>query len=173
MMIIMMNYKPLWILTFAAVLALGGCQWKDVKAFNSASQESSDEASEKEAANVTKVSVSGEAESYTFSITIESPDTGCDQYADWWEVLAETGELLYRRILLHSHVNEQPFTRSGGPVEIASDQIVIVRAHMNNTGYAGNMLKGSVDTEFVEFVSEEAFAPDVEIQEPLPENCAF
>ncbi|HJN27098.1 MAG TPA: hypothetical protein QF604_04200 [Candidatus Latescibacteria bacterium] len=37
------------------------------------------------------------------------------------------GQLLYRRVLLHSHTNEQPFARSGSPVPIASDQQVWVR----------------------------------------------
>ena len=35
---------------------------------------------------VTAVTFSGQANNYTLSVTIESPDTGCDQYADWWEV---------------------------------------------------------------------------------------
>jgi len=160
-------------LTVMALLTLSGCQWKDVKAFNNASQESVEETPEMEMANVTKVSVNGEPQSYTFSITIESPDTGCDQYTDWWEVLSESGKLLYRRVLLHSHVNEQPFTRSGGLVKIEADEVVIIRAHMNNTGYSGNMFKGSVNTEFMEYVPEEPFAIEVETQDPLPENCAF
>ena len=65
-------------------------------------------------ANVMQVSVGGNPGSYTFSVTIESPDSGCDQYADWWEVVSPEGQLIYRRVLLHSHVREQPFHSLGG-----------------------------------------------------------
>ena len=67
-------------------------------------------------AKITAVECTGGPNNYTLSVTIESPDTGCDQYADWWEVFYPDNTLIYRRILSHSHVNEQPFTRSGGPV---------------------------------------------------------
>ena len=68
-----------------------------------------------------QVSVSGSAQSYTFSVTLRSSDTGCDHYADWWEVLSSDGELIYRRVLLHSHVDEQPFTRSGTLIDVQED----------------------------------------------------
>ncbi|MCB0054175.1 MAG: hypothetical protein KDE24_32035, partial [Caldilinea sp.] len=67
-------------------------------------------------ADVFGVTVRGDDGAYQFSVEIASPDTGCNQYADWWEVLDSDGNLLYRRILTHSHVDEQPFIRSGGPV---------------------------------------------------------
>lgn len=118
-------------------------------------------------ADVTAVRVQGQ----TFSVTLESPDTGCDQYADWWEVLSLDGELLYRRILAHSHVDEQPFTRSGGPVP-AAGQEVIVRAHMNTGGYGGQAMQGgSVDFRVVAL--EPDFASDVEGRAPQPGSCAF
>ena len=71
------------------------------------------------------VDVTGEENAYTFSIGILSPDTGCDQYADWWEIVSLDGDLIYRRILAHSHVNEQPFVRSGGPVAIHEELSLI------------------------------------------------
>lgn len=124
-------------------------------------------------ADVTAVEATGEAGSYQFSVTIASPDTGCDQYADWWEVLDDEGNLLYRRILAHSHVDEQPFTRSGGPVEIQPDQVVWVRAHMNTDGYGGTALRGSPAAGFEPAPLAADFAADVADQEPLPEGCAF
>ena len=57
-------------------------------------------------ANIVSVDVSA---SFVFSVGIASPDTGCDQYANWWEVVTPGGTLLYRRILAHSHITEQPF----------------------------------------------------------------
>ena len=72
-------------------------------------------------ANITAVTTSGSPGGYTFSVAITSPDTGCAQYADWWEVLDENGELLHRRVLAHSHVSENPFTRSGGSIPIQSN----------------------------------------------------
>jgi hypothetical protein len=126
-----------------------------------------------EFADVHKVSVTGQAGQFTFAVTIASPDTGCDQFADWWEVISEDGKLLYRRILLHSHVNEQPFTRTGGIVDIEAEKIVYVRAHMNNTGYGGKIMKGSVETGFKSMEMPTDFALGLEKQAPLPEGCDF
>ena len=124
-------------------------------------------------ADVQSVNVSGQVSAYQFNVQVSSPDTGCDQYADWWEVLSEDGQLLYRRVLLHSHVSEQPFTRSGGPVPIDENTIVIVRAHMNNGGYGGAALRGSVSGGFATVQLESGFAVEVEALDPLPEDCAF
>ena len=124
-------------------------------------------------ADVTGVATSGSPGAYTFRVTVESPDTGCDQYADWWEVLSEDGDLHYRRTLLHSHVGEQPFTRSGGPVPIAPNMVVIVRAHMNTTGYGGVAFRGSVETGFASTQLPEGFADHIENQDPQPPPCAF
>lgn len=128
-----------------------------------------------EYAVVKKVEVLGKGGSYTFSVTLKSPDTGCGQFADWWEVLTEDGELIYRRVLLHSHVSEQPFTRSGGAVNITAAQVVIVRAHMNTTGYGEGevAMKGSVESGFQPLEIKKTFAAEVEKQAPLPTGCAF
>ena len=124
-------------------------------------------------ADVIAVQTSGQAGAYQFNVTVRSPDLGCKQYADWWEVVSEDGKLLYRRVLLHSHVDEQPFTRSGGPVPIQPDTPVWVRAHMNTGGYGGTTLKGSVKTGFKQAASETGFAAGLAKQMPLPEGCDF
>ncbi|PKV51325.1 hypothetical protein ATE84_3400 [Aquimarina sp. MAR_2010_214] len=124
-------------------------------------------------AEIISVEVTGEEGKYSFSVGIKSPDTGCNQYANWWEVISEDGELLYRRILGHSHVSEQPFVRSGGPVPIKKDQIVYVRAHMNTSKYGNKVFKGNVSEGFVENVLDSEFANDLEIKQPLPDGCAF
>jgi len=123
------------------------------------------------------VSVSGSPGAYQFSVTIRSPDTGCDQYADWWEVTDESGQLLYRRILAHSHVDEQPFSRSGGPVPLQPGDTAIVRAHMNTSGYGQQAYQGQVtsegDADFQTVTLAPGFAADLAQQEPLPTGCAF
>ena len=126
-----------------------------------------------DSAEVLEVKVTGSNNDYTFSVTLKSPDTGCDQYANWWEVISPVGDLIYRRILGHSHVNEQPFTRSGGTVQITNDQEVIVRVHMNNTGYGGKAMKGSVTKGFKPVELERDLAIDLETSEPQPSGCAF
>ncbi|SDE88383.1 hypothetical protein SAMN05421636_108176 [Pricia antarctica] len=122
---------------------------------------------------VTKIEVSGNAKAYTFDVTIESPDTGCDQYADWWEVVDLEGHLVHRRILDHSHVKEQPFMRSGENIVIAENKEVYVRMHMNNSGYAKKAQKGSVENGFQATELDVEFAKDLEKAAPLPDGCAF
>ena len=136
-------------------------------------------------ANVLAVTSLGNPGGYTLSVSIESADIDCSQYADWWEVLSEDGILLYRRILEHSHTDENgttdldvpgnTFTRSGGPVAIEAETVTLVRAHMSNfDGYAGRVLRGTVAGGFVEAMDlAGGFAGAVEAQPPQPEACLF
>ena len=125
-------------------------------------------------ANVMAVQASGEPGAYTFAVTVYSPDSGCDRFADWWEVASPDGRLLYRRVLLHSHVGEQPFTRSGGPVPVAADQTVVVRAHLSTGGYGGKALRGSVSGGFGAAADIGAeWASTLATEEPLPTGCAW
>lgn len=124
-------------------------------------------------ADVVSVEASRESGSYVFAVGVSSPDTGCEQYADWWEVMGADGELLYRRVLTHSHVDEQPFTRSGGPVVIREDREVWVRAHMHPGGYGGIAWKGSVASGFAPATLAADFAAALAVSEPLPDACRF
>lgn len=64
-------------------------------------------------ADVTDVLVTAEAAgTYRLDVTVLSPDTGWDKYADAWEVRAPDGTVLGTRVLAHPHVDEQPFSRS-------------------------------------------------------------
>ncbi|MBX2816208.1 MAG: hypothetical protein KTR24_09425 [Saprospiraceae bacterium] len=124
-------------------------------------------------ARIAGVESSGEEQTFSLAVTIKSPDLGCSQYADWWEVISPDSSLLHRRILTHSHVNEQPFTRSGGPIVIEGTREVIVRAHMNNTGYGQIVMRGSVHEGFHADTLPAGFAQALERVDPLPNGCAF
>ena len=68
-------------------------------------------------------------DTWSFSVTLRHEDTGWDHYADLWQVFTPDGTLLGERVLLHPHVNEQPFTRSLSGVVIPQDvSEVIIRA---------------------------------------------
>ena len=124
-------------------------------------------------ADIISLDVSGDPGVYRFSVGVRSPDLGCEQFADWWEVIDEQGDLIYRRILLHSHTGEQPFMRSGGPVPIAPEDVVLVRAHMHPSGYGGVGFQGSIQSGFKEIELDPDFASELENSPPLPEGCAF
>lgn len=55
---------------------------------------------------------------WTVSVTLSHPDTGWDHYADNWRIETADGTILGTRLLLHPHVEEQPFTRSLSDVQI-------------------------------------------------------
>ena len=150
-----------------------GCNAEESSEDDKSRDENSTIPDKDEFANVIEVSTIGSLENYTFNVTISSPDTGCSQYADYWEVVSLEGELIYRRILAHSHVNEQPFTRSGGPVSIPEDQSVWIRAHMNTSEYGGKAFLGSIMDGFVEESLPGDFASELQSEDPLPEFCQF
>ena len=131
------------------------------------------EEDDKDKVEVTDVIATGGESNYNFSVKLSSPDLGCEQYANWWEVVDEDENLVYRRNLSHSHVNEQPFTRSGGPVKIESSKIVIIRGHMNTSGYGTVVYKGSIESGFQQMTIAADFAEQLESQDPLPPKCAF
>ena len=122
-------------------------------------------------ADITRVAIGGDPGAYRFSVTVSSPDTGCDSYADWWEIVSDEGDWLGRRIFLHSHGDEQPFSRSGGPFDIQPDDIVIVRAHMNDAGFGGVAFRGSIADGLAAAELPDGFAAAVEKLEPQPSDC--
>ena len=97
-------------------------------------------------ADVTQVRAVENADgAWTFYVTVEHPDTGWEDYADGWDVVLPDGTVLkpdadspFTRLLLHPHVNEQPFTRSQSGIVIPDDVTqVTVRAHDIVDGWGG------------------------------------
>ncbi len=69
---------------------------------------------------------------YSFTATVTHADTGWKHYANKFEILTPGGKVLGTRVLVHPHVDEQPFTRGLGNVSIpAGITSVIVRAWDN------------------------------------------
>ena len=124
-------------------------------------------------ARITDVFVTVTPDAYTFAVTVDSLDTGCDSYVDWWEVVTLNGELIHRHTLFHSHVDEQPFTRAGGPIAIAADDEVVVRAHMNSTGCALTALRLRAVGRQTPVELAPDFGAVLESQQPQAPTCAF
>ena len=82
---------------------------------------------------------------WTFHVTVSHPDTGWEDYADGWDVLTPDGTVLkpdpespFTRLLLHPHVDEQPFTRSQSDISIPEGVTEVrVRAHDLVDGFGG------------------------------------
>ena len=89
-------------------------------------------------ADVVGARVEPSGDGFAVAATIRSADTGWDRYADAWEVRSPDGEVLGTRVLAHPHVDEQPFTRSLGDVEIPGGITSIeVAARDSVVGYCG------------------------------------
>ncbi len=65
------------------------------------------------------------AAGWQFDVTLSHPDSGWDHYADGWRVLDMDGNELGTRVLFHPHVDEQPFTRSIGGLQIPAGHVSV------------------------------------------------
>lgn len=82
---------------------------------------------------------------WTFNVTVFHPDTGWDDYTNGWDVVTEDGMVLkpdpespFTRLLLHPHVDDQPFTRSQANIVIPEGITkIIVRANDLLHGFGG------------------------------------
>lgn len=79
---------------------------------------------------------SGDA--WDVSVTLRHADSGWQHYANLWVVERLDGSELGRRVLLHPHEDEQPFTRSERIRIPAGVTRVRVRAGDNGSGIDGN-----------------------------------
>ncbi len=86
--------------------------------------------------------------SWRFEVTVAHPDTGWEDYADGWDVVLPDGSVVkprpadpFTRLLVHPHVDEQPFTRGQSGIRIPADvTTVIVRAHDLVDGWGGKVV---------------------------------
>ncbi len=84
--------------------------------------------------------------SWSVDVTLRHADTGWDQYADAWRVVADDGKVLGTRTLVHPHVDEQPFTRGLGGVAIpAGMTTVYVEAHDSVHGWSPQRVQVNLD----------------------------
>jgi hypothetical protein len=83
---------------------------------------------------------------WTLTVRLEHNDEvlpdGSEHYADRWEVVdPRTEEILAVRVLLHSHINEMPFSRSLSGIVIPEGlDRVIVRAACTHHGFEGRQV---------------------------------
>jgi hypothetical protein len=75
---------------------------------------------------------------WTFAVTVRHDDRDPDHWADWWRVRTADGRELGRRVLLHSHVGEQPFTRDENIRIPRGVRTVVVEAHDKVHGLGGS-----------------------------------
>ena len=79
---------------------------------------------------------------WSIAVTLRHADTGWDHYADAWRVLDGDGKVLGERVLLHPHVDEQPFERSLNGVRIPpGTRFVYVEARDTVHGLSPNRLE--------------------------------
>jgi hypothetical protein len=78
---------------------------------------------------------------WSVNVTLQHDDTGWDHYADNWRVVDGEGSTLGERVLLHPHVDEQPFTRGlGGVVVPEGMTMVYIEAHDSVHGWTPKRL---------------------------------
>ncbi len=113
---------------------------------DSASSEGGDTVSSAADADVLFVRANETApNTWTFTVTVEHPDNGWEDYADGWDVVLPDGTVIlpdpstgFTRLLLHPHDDEQPFTRSQSNIVIPADVTEVrVRAHDLVDGFGG------------------------------------
>lgn len=78
-------------------------------------------------------------------VTLKHADTGWDHYADEWRVVDADGNVLADRVLWHPHVNEQPFTRGMGGINIPIPvTTVFIEAHDKVHGWSKQRLEADL-----------------------------
>lgn len=75
-------------------------------------------------------------------VTLRHADSGWEHYADAWRLVDGNGTVLATRKLWHPHVDEQPFTRSQGDIEIPDAvRFVYVEGHDKVHGWSSDRIE--------------------------------
>lgn len=79
---------------------------------------------------------------YLVNVTLQHQDTGWEHFADEWRIVDQQGNVLARRVLLHPHVDEQPFTRALSNVKLDDELTTLfIEAHDKQDGWTKQRLK--------------------------------
>ena len=81
-------------------------------------------------------------DNWSVKVTLKHGDIGWDHYADNWRVVDGEGNVLGDRVLLHPHVDEQPFTRGLSDVKVSEETTTVyIEAHDKVHGWTPSRLK--------------------------------
>lgn len=98
-----------------------------------------------DAVQIVDVKAEKQRAGWVFHVTLKHADTGWKHYADAWRVVTKDGKELGTRTLYHPHVEEQPFTRSLGDVNIPTGiNEVFIEAHDKVHGWSEQKFKVKV-----------------------------
>lgn len=79
---------------------------------------------------------------YLVNVKLQHQDSGWEHYADEWRLIDAQGNILGSRVLLHPHVEEQPFTRALSNVKLdGSLGNIYVEAHDTEHGWSKQKLE--------------------------------
>lgn len=96
-------------------------------------------------ADVTAATAACDGSTCRFTVAVAHTDSGWDHYADRWDVVSPDGDILGTRVLLHPHVDEQPFSRSLSGVKVPNGlSAVRIRARDSVHGYGGREITVSI-----------------------------
>ena len=136
------------------------------------------------------MSVDGIPGSYSFKVTIQAPDSSCNQRTDWWEVITLQGDLQKNHRRIFNKVYEdfpKPLEDTMQSLDIQPDEEVIIRAHFQGnyfsgrdpfsddnswyqkSGYTDQAMRGTIADGFQSVRISKDFAQRLAEQEPLPD----
>ena len=138
-----MRICPILIVVLILVIPIGGCVAEESSQIKPPKPESVTVDADADVIFVKAIEQANNT--WTFQVTVQHPDQGWEDYADGWDVVMPDGSVIkpdqamkFTRLLLHPHVNEQPFTRSQSGIVIPPGVTELrVRAHDIVNGYGG------------------------------------